>query len=535
MKKTNLKILPLLFICPLVATGCGGPKGPQPIEEDLITQDVRDDKYRNYYEIFVGSYYDSNDDGMGDLNGVTAKLDYIKETGFNGIWLMPIFTSPSYHKYNCSNYYEIDPKYGTMDDFENLIKECHDRDISIIIDLVLNHCSRSNPVFINFKNAFQKYVNGDTLTPEEELYKDMFSTRIGSKQGWSYLCKDNKGNTYNYECNFDSDMPEFNFDSEFARDYLQEVMEYYLDLGVDGFRLDAVKYFYMDNTDRNCEVLDYYYDLAKAINPDVYFVGECWDDGLITKYYEKTDVDSFFYFPMCGTNGGINRSLNMGGVMQEMFLSGLKECNEDAGENVPAPFLDNHDMSRMAKTDLTATKMMYGLLSMMNGSTFTYYGNEIAMTGSVKPDENVRTYFPWEPNGIGNCRNPVNTSKCEYKHGFLSEQIDNPNSMYNYAKKALFLRNQHPAIARGTILETSTCYDDWDNDTYHYTVINKSFEGENLGILINFSNVNELKLDISTLGYTEVVGQLTAFENTIFTLQGESTLFVPPYGIALLK
>ena len=525
----------ILFLLPLIAlSSCGGPKYPKAIPEDLKTLDIREDDYRNYYEIFVGSFYDSDDDGMGDLDGVRLKLDYIKDTGYNGIWLMPIFTSPTYHKYNCSSYYEIDPRYGTMEDLQELIDACHEKDIKLIIDLVLNHCSKTNPLFIRFKNAFTKYIKGDTLTEEENNYKDMFSVRDEAKVGWNHLISNN-GTVYYYECNFDSDMPEFNFDSEFTRQYFKNVMKYYLDMGIDGFRLDAVKYFYYGDTMSNCEVLDYYYDYAETINPNVYFVGECWDDGLITTYYQNTDIDSFFYFPMCGTNGGIARGLNMGGVMQELYLEGLKKCVTAAGNNIPAPFLDNHDMTRMARSDIHVTKMMYGLLAMMNGSVFTYYGDEIGMTGAVKPDENVRTFFPWEPNDPGLCQNPVGTAKCEYKHGYLSEQINNPHSMYNYAKKAMLLRNQNPAIARGEILDSSKCFDDWDNDTYHYTIIDKKFEGVNTGILINFSDVNSLDIDISELGYSEVKGQLTVFEDSKFTQIGDTTIQVPPYGIAILK
>ena len=157
------------------------------------------------------------------------------------------------------------------------------------------------------------------------------------------------------------------------------------------------------------------------------------------------------------------------------------------------------------------------------------------MTGAVKPDENVRTFFPWEPNSPGLCRNPVNTAKCEYKHGFLSDQISDPHSMYNYAKKAMLLRNQNPSIARGEVLDSSACYDDWDNDTYHYTIINKKFEDSNTGIIINFSNVNSIDIDIASHGYNEVVGQLTVFEDTKITQVGNTKINVPPYGIAILK
>lgn len=114
------KILLLIstMILALTIISCSDSPYGKEIEEDLTTTNIIDDNYRNYYEIYVRSFYDSNGDGIGDLNGVTAKLDYIKDLGFNGIWLMPINTSSSYHKYNVKDYYEIDPSYGTMDDLK---------------------------------------------------------------------------------------------------------------------------------------------------------------------------------------------------------------------------------------------------------------------------------------------------------------------------------------------------------------------------------------------------------------------------------
>ena len=108
---------------------------------------IIDDNYRNYYEIFVYSFYDSDGDGIGDINGVIEKLDYVQEMGFNGIWLMPIMPSTTYHKYDVTDYYVIDTEYGTMEDFERLVEECHKRDIRLIIDFVMNHSSSKHPWF----------------------------------------------------------------------------------------------------------------------------------------------------------------------------------------------------------------------------------------------------------------------------------------------------------------------------------------------------------------------------------------------------
>ena len=141
MKKRFIS-LALVFVMTIgMLTGCG--------EKDQITENkikydykqkvnIIDDNYRNYYEIFVYSFYDSDGNGIGDLQGVIEKLDYIEYMGFNGIWLMPIMRSTTYHKYDVTNYYEIDGQYGTMEDFEQLIEECHKRDIKVVIDFVMN-------------------------------------------------------------------------------------------------------------------------------------------------------------------------------------------------------------------------------------------------------------------------------------------------------------------------------------------------------------------------------------------------------------
>ena len=135
-KKTILVLIVSFFICTL--TACNN---------DTDKENIIDDNNRNWYEIFVYSFYDSDNDGIGDLNGVTSKLDYIREMGFNGIWLMPIHPSPTYHKYDVKDYYDVDEVYGTLDDLKNLVDEAHKRGIKVILDLVVNHSSSDHPWF----------------------------------------------------------------------------------------------------------------------------------------------------------------------------------------------------------------------------------------------------------------------------------------------------------------------------------------------------------------------------------------------------
>ena len=145
----------ILVVATLISTfsfaACGKEKQVDPI----------DDNYRTFYQIFVGSFSDSNQDGIGDLRGVINRFDYLNDgdinsgesLGVQGIWLSPIFTSPSYHKYDTTTYYEIDPKFGTMEDLKELIALCEERNVKLILDLVINHTSNQHPWFLEFKKA----------------------------------------------------------------------------------------------------------------------------------------------------------------------------------------------------------------------------------------------------------------------------------------------------------------------------------------------------------------------------------------------
>ena len=153
----------------VLVSGCSSPEtsdmtslNSYKYEQEL---NIIDDNFRNYYQIFVGSFCDSNGDGIGDLNGITSKLDYIQDMGFNGIWLTPIMPSRSYHKYSVEDYYSIDPQFGTMEDFENLSAECEKRGISLLIDLVMNHSSRYHPWFESASQSLRQEPCG---APAEE-------------------------------------------------------------------------------------------------------------------------------------------------------------------------------------------------------------------------------------------------------------------------------------------------------------------------------------------------------------------------------
>ena len=532
MKKT---LIPILL---LVSTIVGCNSRPYDdvygykIEEDVTEVEIKDDNYRNYYEIFVRSFADSDDDGIGDLRGITENLDYIQDLNFTGIWLMPIHKSTSYHKYNVGDYYSIDPTYGTMDDFKELLDETEKRGIDVIIDLVLNHSSRLLDEFSLAGNAYDKYLKGETLTEEENNYKDFYSffetkddPNAKGKTLYQY-----PGKSFYYEANFDSDMPEFNLDSQFVKDYIKDIIEFYLDLGVDGFRLDAVLYYFMNNTTKNVEFLSELNGWVKEIKPDAYIVGEAWTDkDTINKYYES-GIDSFFYFPgsISFANGFIMSSTNRDGVYCDTYYSGMEAMIETSSEGISAPFINNHDTSRYFRSNVNLSKFIYGLLAMCNGTTFTYYGDEIGMVGSVKPDENVRISFKWGEDSKYNTKQLSNITAANYPNGTVEDQIDDENSILNYYKKANYLRNKFKEIARGEISLISA-----DKDQ-GLLIMEKTYEGNSINIIFNFSSKNVATIDLTTLNEKEVKGQLVVDNTKYIGDLGENKLSIPSLGIAIL-
>ncbi|NLF36225.1 MAG: alpha-amylase, partial [Clostridiaceae bacterium] len=207
-----------------------------------------------YYEIFVGGFSDSDEDGTGDIKGIINRIDYLndgdplsgKSLGIEGIWLMPIMQAGSYHKYDVIDYYSIDLNYGTMEDFEQLISVCDDKGIDIIIDLVLNHTSEYNRWFLDLKNAIKE---GD----KDNKYMDWYSITTDSSKGWHKLAEDPDGVQYYYEGNFSPSMPELNMDNQEVLDEIDNIVKFWLEKGVKGFRLDAVKYVYLSNDIKNIE------------------------------------------------------------------------------------------------------------------------------------------------------------------------------------------------------------------------------------------------------------------------------------------
>lgn len=513
-------------------TACGKGEDWRAAQTQVI-----DDNYRTWYEIFVYSFNDSNGDRVGDLQGVITKLDYVSELGFNGIWLMPIMPSPSYHKYDVTDYKAIDPLYGSMEDFERLVQECDKRGIKLIIDLVLNHTSSEHPWFTAACEYLEQLEEGEEPSAEECPYYAYYNFVEGNPSSPTYY---RVGDTdYYYEGAFSDRMPDVNFDCEAVRKEFEDIMSFWLGKGVGGFRLDAVKHFYGDSTSKNVEALTWVNDYVKYIDPHAYVVGECWDGMNVYAQYYASGVDSFFNFEFADSGGVITRTLTYNGESNSAqayakalvrVQNAIRDVREDA---IDAPFFVNHDLARAAgylRYDERKIKMAATLNVLMSGSAFVYYGEEIGMTGSGR-DENKRAPMFWSTDNTvkGMTDGPADMEPQENHFASVVEQMKNEDSIYHFYKDTILLRNQNPEIARGTVarLEEIT-----DQDI---AAISKTYNGTTIYLIYNLSETDKKKVTLSReqYGYTDIAGYLSVDGGKV-TLSGD-TLTLPAYSVVVLR
>ena len=455
------KILSLLIVL-LTIAGCTPtekiPVDPETYEsfsvEELEEQllDTRADELEGqvFYNIFPKSFADSNGDNRGDLEGITLSLDYLEDLGIKGIWLNPIHPSPTYHRYDVTDYLAVDPELGTIDDFAKLIEEAHERDMVVIMDMVLNHSSSSHPWFQKAINGEEPYVNYYRIVKDEDFTTDLYPNR----EGWYHL--ESKGLWY-YAA-FWSEMPEFNADSTELRIEFRRILKYWLDLGVDGFRYDAAYHLY-DSAEAEIRTptmklnQQFWLEMkafVKSINPDAYVVAEIWSDSKTMQAY-SSGFDALFNFDFATK---ALDSVNRGQPLEIItsVLNHQRAMTERNPNYLDAVFLSNHDQPRVMTVfgnDRNKMNIASTLLLTMPGNPYIYYGEELGYLGN-KPDEQIRepmlwgtgqrvTTPLWEP-----IRANVNTADV------LSQQQDS-NSLYHHYRSLINLRHNHEALTKGAM------------------------------------------------------------------------------------
>ena len=490
-----------------------------------------DDNYRVFYEIFVYSFCDSNGDGIGDLQGVISKLDYLQKLGINGIWFMPVHPSQSYHKYDVRDYYEIDPQYGTLDDMKQLLAECDARDIHVITDLVLNHTGDDHEWFLSACDYLRSLPAGAKPNANDCPYVDYYFFSRESGPGYHKI----SGSQWYYEGQFSPDMPDLNLANETVRGEITDIMAYWFDLGVSGFRLDAAKEFYSGSPSKNIEVLNWIQTTAASLKEDAYLVAEVWEDfSNVTNYY-TSGITSLFNFPFANSQGKIPTVVKGAGSATTVasFAKALAQADASySGSNpnyIDAPFLSNHDVGRIAGfvgRDELKMKMAGAMNILMSGSCFIYYGEEIGMLGSGN-DPSKRAPMYWNAERNNGTTNPPPQCELpeEYPLGSLADQENDDNSLWNYYRQVIAIRKALPVISHGRITV---------EDALNVNCVSaqrKTWNDQECIILMNINTV-AAQVDLSAYGDWTVAATLSADGNEI-VLNG-TTLDMPAFGIAIL-
>ena len=550
-KRLLCLLLAVLLLCGCTPVGAGNSASAAPetsgavaeseapagaVETERALAQIRelgespDDNYRVWYEVFLYSFCDSDGDGIGDLRGLISKLDYLQELGVGGLWLMPIHPSTTYHKYNVADYYAVDPAYGTLDDFRALLDGCRERNIRVILDLVVNHTGSDHPWFTQAADYLRQLGAGESdaaACPYVAYYN--FTKEF--RTGYTRI----SGTDWYYESRFSPDMPDLNWDCDALREEVRNIMAYWLDMGVSGFRVDAAKEFYSGSTEQNVAVLSWLQSTLSALKPDGYMVAEVWDSfDQVARYY-GSGVTSIFAYPFGDSSGKIMKVLR--GAGQEKVVSSFAEALEKADgaylaanpAYIDAPFLSNHDVGRIAGFcggDIGKIKLAAAMNLFMSGSAFVYYGEEIGMTGSGN-DPSKRAPMYWNAaRDSGTTQPPPECVLPEnYPFAPAEEQRLDDDSIYNYYRRLIAIRNALPVISHGrTTAETAL-------NRGSVSAFRKTWGEETCVILLNVSPEETTAALQGYEGWTAAAA-LSA-DGTPVTQNG-TALTLPPYAAAVL-
>lgn len=409
------------------------------------------------YEVFVRSFYDSDGDGVGDLNGLIEKLDYINDgdpasvgdLGAGCIWLMPIAESPSYHGYDVADYYRVDREYGTNEDFRRLMEEAHRRGIRVLIDMVPNHMSSEHPFF--------QAALRDPASP----YRDWFRWRETepterNEWGGTNWHRSPVREEYYYGF-FWEGMPDLNYGNPAVLEEMKEVARFWIEeMGVDGFRVDAIIHLMEDGPEwrhvpGTHDVLREYGSYVRGLSPESFTIGEVWDSTAAMMAYYPDQLDAHFAFEvsdsiLAAVRAGSARGLYAPALWLQSRLP----------QHRWAPFLRNHDQTRTAtflNGDLSRARVASTLLLTFPGVPFVYYGEELGMTGD-KPDPRLRTPMHWRrAPGVGFTRGRAWTElQPDSLTANVEAQDQDERSLLNHHRRLIHLRRSVPALGTGELV-----------------------------------------------------------------------------------
>jgi maltose alpha-D-glucosyltransferase/alpha-amylase len=518
-----------------------------------------------FYELYVRAFYDSNGDGHGDLRGVIQKLDYLVNLGVDCVWLMPLYPSPLKDDgYDIADFYGVLTEYGVLEDFKTLVQEAHRRGLRIIADLVLNHTSDQHPWFqaarLSRTSPYRQYY---VWSDSDQKFSDARIIFIDTESSnWTW---DEEAGQYFWH-RFYSSQPDLNYDSPAVREEMLRVMKFWLDLGIDGFRADAVPYLF-EREGTNCENLPETHDYLKKLRAfiDQNYPGRIllceanqWPEDVRPYFGNGDEFHVGFHFP----------------IMPRIYMALKKGRIDDMVEILrrtpPIPencqwctFLRNHDeltlemvtpeerewmweqyapeprmklnlgirrrLAPLLDNDRRRIELANSLLFTLPGSPIIYYGDEIGMGDNIDlPDRNgVRTPMQWDDSidagfTTGEPFTEFVKGELSYRNVNVASQLADKNSLFHSISRMVNIRKSHHAFGRGSMQWVET-------DNPAVAVYARKYENESLLILNNLSD------SLQTISFPpEYRGGYLDLLSNVKNIT-ESTLAMQPYSYLWLK
>jgi len=528
-----------------------------------------------FYEVYVRAFFDSNGDGHGDLKGLTHKLDYLKDLGIGALWLLPIYASPLKDDgYDIADFYSIHPDYGTLDDFKELLDAAHLRGMKVITDLVLNHTSEQHPWFQAARCGPQDpYHDFYVWSDDDQKYAGARIIFLDTeKSNWTW---DESAQQFFWH-RFYSSQPDLNYDNPQVRQEMINVMKFWLDLGVDGFRADAVPYLF-EREGTNCENLPethaYLKELRSFIDqhyPDRILLCEAnqWPQDVRQYLGDGDEFNMAFHFPLMPR---VYMGIRKGNATPIIWAL---EHTPPIPENTQwAIFLRNHDeltlemvteeerqwmwenyapeprmrlnlgirrrLAPLLDNDRRKIELAYSLLFTLPGSPVLYYGDEIGMGDNIwlEDRDGVRTPMQWEDSpqaGFSSAPSNRLYAAVISSHGYdpaslnVADQKLDPGSLLNTVKTMINTRSRHPALGSGTLSWVTTIPTRIPNPILAYTLA----EGQDRMLIIQ--NLSPSPQSFSLPFSDDVSPDLIYGKIEIRIDSGKLFADLEPYGFAWL-
>jgi maltose alpha-D-glucosyltransferase/alpha-amylase len=532
-----------------------------------------------FYEVYVRAFKDSNSDGHGDLRGLTEKLDYLEELGVDCLWLLPIYPSPLKDDgYDIADYYGVHPTYGNLEDFTELVDAAHDRGMRVITDLVLNHTSDQHPWFqASRQDPDSPYHDYYVWSPTDQKYdaaRIIFLDTETSNWAW-----DDEAKMF-YWHRFYSSQPDLNYDNPKVQQEMINAMKFWLDLGVDGFRADAVPYLF-EREGTNCENLPETHLYLKRIRaylndlyPDRILLAEAnqWPEDVMPYFGDGDEFHMGFHFPL------MPRIFMALGKADRSPLEWVMERTPALTESCQwCIFLRNHDeltlemvtdedrqwmwnfyapdprmrlnlgirrrLAPLLNNDRRKIELVNSLLFTMPGSPIVYYGDEIGMGDNIwLPDRNgVRTPMQWNdgPNAGFSRADPaelytpiIDGSIYGPQRVNVANQRKDPDSLFHVVRKMIAVRKQYPAFGWGDL---EWLHDSITPDDKAVVAYLRTYGQDRLLILNNLSSASHaLSLTIPGLNSKKLKNILDE-SRSVVVQEGHLSLRLEPYGYLWLK